>query len=62
MGAEVTEWNGQPILDALRAVEPLAAPFSTDFARDYQQDRYLLRAKAGMEAKVKFINVRRTTR
>jgi C-terminal processing protease CtpA/Prc len=56
LGAEVTEWNGQPILDALRLVEPLAAPFSTEFAKEYQQDRYLLRAKAGTEAQVKYIN------
>ena len=56
LGAEVTEWNGQPILDALRAVEPLAAPFSTDFARDYQQNRYLLRTKVGNEADIKYTN------
>ena len=55
-GAEITEWNGQPILEALRAVKPLSLPVSTDFSLYYQQDRYLTRATAGTEASLKFTN------
>ena len=55
-GAEITVWNGQPILDALRSVTPLALPISTDFSLYYQQDRYLTRAAAGTTASLAFTN------
>jgi C-terminal processing protease CtpA/Prc len=43
VGDVVTEFNGEPISDAASAVEPFGGPFSTDFAKRYQQFRYLLR-------------------
>lgn len=49
-GAVVTEMNGEPILTAISKVQPLSAPFSTDFAKVYQQARYLLRAPVGTKA------------
>lgn len=44
VGAAVTEMNGVPIADALAKVQPLSAPFSTDFSKIFQESRYLLRA------------------
>jgi C-terminal processing protease CtpA/Prc len=50
VGAVVTDMNGTPIMDAISKVQPLSAPFSTDFSRVYQQARYLLRAPADTQA------------
>ncbi|MCS7288111.1 MAG: S41 family peptidase [Roseiflexus sp.] len=58
VGAEVLAFNGKPIKDAISEVEPLGGPFSTDFARRYQQARYLLRAPIGTAARVTFANPR----
>lgn len=41
--------GGKPVMDSLKEVKPLSAPFSTDFALEYQQARYLLRAPAGTQ-------------
>jgi C-terminal processing protease CtpA/Prc len=49
--------NGQPVMDALAAVKPLSAPFSTDFALQYQQARYLLRAPQGTQTEFGFLTV-----
>ncbi len=56
VGATVTQFNGQPIAQAVSAVQPLGGPFSTDFAREYQQARYLTRAPQGTQASVTFTN------
>jgi C-terminal processing protease CtpA/Prc len=56
VGATVTQFNNQPIAQAVSAVQPLAGPFSTDFAREYQQERYLTRAPQGTRASVTFAN------
>ncbi|NOK64134.1 MAG: peptidase S41 [Chloroflexi bacterium AL-W] len=56
VGAEVTEFNGQPVTEAIAEIQPLAGPFSTDFAREYQQQRYLTRAALDMEAAFTFTN------
>ena len=56
LGATILTWNAQPILEAIRTAEPLSAPFSTEFSREYQQARYLLRAPAGAEVSVEFTN------
>jgi C-terminal processing protease CtpA/Prc len=55
-GAEVTEFDGKPIKDAIAGVKPLSAPHSTDFSLRYQQARYLLRAAEGTKASVSFAN------
>lgn len=55
-GAEVTEFNGQPITKAIAGAQSYSNQ-SSNFAIRYQQARYLLRAQPGTEAKVKFINL-----
>jgi C-terminal processing protease CtpA/Prc len=55
VGAQVTQFNGQPIEDALAEVLPLAGPFSQEIFKRYQQARYLLRAPEGETARVTFI-------
>jgi C-terminal processing protease CtpA/Prc len=55
-GAEVTEFNGQPIAEAIAAAQSYSNQ-SSDFAIRYQKARYLLRAQPGAEATVKFINL-----
>jgi C-terminal processing protease CtpA/Prc len=56
VGAVVTEWNGQPISDAVSAVVPWALPQSAEWLVRYQQARYLLRAAPGDQATVTFTN------
>lgn len=56
VGAEVLEFNGQPIAEAISAVKPWSAPHSTDFGLRYQQARYLLRAPLGTPATITFAN------
>ncbi len=56
LGAEVLRFNGEAIQAAIGKVVALSGPFSTDFARRYQQARYLLRAVPGTEAELTFIN------
>lgn len=55
VGAQITEFDGQPIAAAVAEVLPLAGPFSQDIFRRYQQARYLLRAPEGETARVTFI-------
>lgn len=56
VGAEVTAFNNQPMAQAVSQVVPPEGPFSTDFARRYQQVRYLTRAPIGTQASVTFRN------
>ena len=55
VGAEITEFNGQPISDAINAAQSYSNQ-SSDFAIRYQKARYLLSAAPGTEAKVTFAN------
>jgi C-terminal processing protease CtpA/Prc len=54
VGDVLTKMGGKPVMEALLAVKPLSAPFSTDFSRIYQEARYLLRAPAGTETEFVF--------
>jgi len=54
-GAEVTEFNGQPISEAIAAAQSYSNQ-SSDFAIRYQKARYLLAAVPGTETTVKFAN------
>lgn len=56
VGAEITQFNGLPISDAIGKVNAYSGPFSTEFAKRYQQARYLLTAQPGTQAKVTFRN------
>ncbi len=55
VGAEVTQFNSQPIKDAIAAVEPYVLQ-SSDIAINYQKLRYLLATKVGTAVKVTFTN------
>lgn len=58
VGAEVTEFNEKPIGQAIGdVVARFVGPFSTESYERYQQARYLLREKVGVEATVTFINL-----
>ena len=54
VGDLLTRMDGQPVNDALSAVQPLSAPFSTGFSELYQKARYLLRAPVGTETEFVF--------
>ena len=56
VGAEILEFNGQPISEAISAVQPYALQ-SSDFSIRYQQARYLLATQPGTEAAVTFTNL-----
>jgi C-terminal processing protease CtpA/Prc len=55
VGAEVTEFNGRPINEAIASAHSYSNQ-SSDFAIRYQQVRYLLATAVGAEAKVTFVN------
>lgn len=55
LGAEILEFNGLPISEAIAGVQPYAIQ-SSDFAIRYQQARYLVAAPVGTEAAVTFVN------
>jgi C-terminal processing protease CtpA/Prc len=55
-GAVIKIWAERPVLEAIRLVQPLALPVSTDFSLHYQQDRYLTRAPVGSIVDVNFAN------
>ena len=56
IGDEITQFDGIPIEQALREVQPFSAPHSTDFSLFYQQDRYLTRAPLGTKATITYID------
>jgi len=56
VGAEVSQFNSQPIKDAIQAVTPWTLPMSSAWDLRYQQTRYLLRAPVGTQASVVFTN------
>jgi C-terminal processing protease CtpA/Prc len=56
IGDEITQFDGKPIKQALREVQPFSAPHSTDFSLFYQQDRYLTRAPLGTKATITYID------
>lgn len=56
VGAQVIEFNNQPISAAIDAVSIWGAPPSTESLMRYQKSRYLLRAPVGTEAAVTYAN------
>ncbi|MGA2111469.1 MAG: S41 family peptidase [Anaerolineales bacterium] len=56
IGAQILQFNGKPIGEAIGQVQPLDGPFSTSYGLRYQQARYLLRAPVGTSAQVEFAN------
>jgi C-terminal processing protease CtpA/Prc len=55
VGAEIVEFNGKPIKDAIGAVQPYF-PQSSDFGLRLEQERFLVRAPSGASSEVTFIN------
>lgn len=56
-GAEIVEWDGKPIKDAISAQQPrLISSYSTDHTRRQSQVRLLARAPIGTTVKVSFKN------
>jgi C-terminal processing protease CtpA/Prc len=60
-GAEILEFNGLPIADAINAAQSYSQQ-SSDFALRYQKARYLLTALPGEQVEVKFTNPDGTSR
>lgn len=56
VGAEITEFNGQTISDAIDAAQSYSNQ-SSDFAIRYQKSRYLLSTVPGTEATIAFANL-----
>ncbi len=56
VGAEITEFNGMPIGDAIAQTETWTRPTSSDFDLRYQQARYLLTDPLDTESEVTFAN------
>lgn len=54
IGAEITQFDGKPIAEAVAAVRPFEGPYSTDFGLRTAQERYLVRAPVGTAASVTF--------
>lgn len=57
VGAQIKSFNNQPIADAIGAVKPpIGGPFSTEFARRYQQQAFLVRAPINTQATWTYAN------
>ncbi len=58
LGAEITEWNGEPILTALDKVSTLWAdnPPATAEGKVWEKSKFLGRAPIGTKAEVAFVN------
>ncbi len=54
--AQVTQFNGQPIEDAIKTVVPWSSPFSSTWTLKLQQLRYLLRSPVGTDVTVTYRN------
>ncbi|MBN1312378.1 MAG: peptidase S41 [Anaerolineae bacterium] len=55
-GAEITQYNGRPIGEAIDAVVPWTSPFSNNERRRLEQLRYLLRSPIGTSVEVTYQN------
>ncbi len=55
-GAEIITWDGQPVQDALDAVEPFLGPYSTAHSRRLGQLLSLTRMPVGETVEVTFKN------
>jgi carboxyl-terminal processing protease len=55
-GAQITQWNGQPVGQAIDAVEPGFGPYSTEHARRENQVVFLTRVPPDTRVEVTFQN------
>ena len=56
VGAEITEWNGQPVSEAIAAINPYFGPFSTEHSRRVEQVNFLTRVQPNEKVMVSFRN------
>ena len=56
VGAEIWEWNGQPISDAISMVEPFFGPYSTEHHKRFEQLVFLTRVPPGDQVEISFKN------
>jgi C-terminal processing protease CtpA/Prc len=56
VGAEISQWDDAPIIDAISKVQPYTSPFSTDHAKRINQVRFLTRLPLNTRVKVTFQN------
>jgi len=56
IGAEIWEWNGQPINGAISAVEPFFGPYSTEHHKRFEQLVFLTRVAPGDLVEIGFKN------
>ncbi|MFQ5407188.1 MAG: S41 family peptidase, partial [Anaerolineales bacterium] len=56
LGAQIIEFGGAPVEEAVAAVVPWASPFSTEHSRKIQQYRYLTRNPIGAQVTIKWLN------
>lgn len=61
-GDVVISKDGEPVMDVIKTIQPLSAPFSTDFSRLYQQARYLFRAPQGTTTTLELENSKEVIR
>ena len=55
-GAEIVQWNGKPVSEAIQAVIPGFGPYSTDHARRVNQVSFLTRVPPGTSVQVSYKN------
>jgi C-terminal processing protease CtpA/Prc len=55
-GAEITQWDGKPVSEAIQAVIPGLGPYSTDHTRRVNQVSFLTRVPPGTSVQVSYKN------
>jgi C-terminal processing protease CtpA/Prc len=56
IGAEITQWNGEPISTAIGNIEPFFGPYSTEHHRRLEQLVFLTRIAPGTEVEITIQN------
>lgn len=56
VGAEIIEWDGRPVIDALRDVEPYFGPYSTTHHKQVEQAIFLTRVPPDTRVKITYQN------
>ncbi len=55
-GAEITSWNGLPILEAIASIEPYFGPYSTDHHKRLEQATFLTRTSPNEQIQISYQN------
>ncbi|MEA3351654.1 MAG: S41 family peptidase [Chloroflexota bacterium] len=56
VGAEITQWDGQPVGDAIGEVQPFFGPYSTEHHRRFEQLVFLTRVPPSIKIEIAFQN------